>query len=69
MPVATLRRCSVPGFSVRLRRNPHQRASGYDVNRIRFKNPFIRFTIVSKHQDRHLLQAEHVKQAVDFPKP
>jgi len=44
-------------------------ASDYDVNRIRFKNPFIpllRFTvgtgleIVSKHQDRHLLQAERV---------
>jgi len=54
-----------------------QLASDYDVNRIRFKNPFVPFIfftvgtgleIVSKHQDRHLLQAEHVKQAVDFPK-
>ena len=53
-----------------------RRASDYDVNRIRFKNPFIpvlRFTvgtgleIVSKHQLRHLLQAERVKQAADFP--
>ena len=53
------------------------RASGYDVNRIRFKNPLIpllRFTvgtgleIVWKHQSRHLLQAERVKQSVDFPK-
>jgi hypothetical protein len=45
------------------------RAGGYDVNRLRFANPFIpliRFTvgagfeITSKHQDRHLLQAERV---------
>jgi len=52
------------------------RASGYDVNRVRFKNPFIpmlRFTvgtgleIVSSHQRRHLLQAERVKQAQGFP--
>ncbi len=52
------------------------RASDYDVNRIRFKNPFIpmlRFTvgtgleIVSKHQSRHLLQAERVRQSAHFP--
>jgi hypothetical protein len=52
------------------------RASDYDVNRIRFKNPFLpllRFTvgtgleIVSGHQRRHLLQAERVKQSADFP--
>lgn len=52
------------------------RASDYDVNRIRFKNPFIpllRFTvgtgleIVSKHQSRHLLQAERVRQSSEFP--
>ena len=52
------------------------RASDYDVNRIRFKNPFIpvlRFTagtgfeIVSKHQSRHLLQAERVRESADFP--
>jgi hypothetical protein len=53
-----------------------RRASEYDVNRIRYRNPFIpvlRFTvgtgllIVSRHQHRHLLQAERVKQAADFP--
>jgi len=53
-----------------------RRASGYDVNHTRFKNPFIsllRFTvgtgfeIVSKHQRRHLLQAERVKNSLDFP--
>jgi hypothetical protein len=52
------------------------RASEYDVNRIRFRNPFIpliRFTvgtgleIVSKHQGRHLLQAERVRQSDGFP--
>ena len=53
-----------------------RRASDYDVNRIRFENPFIpvlRFTvgtgleIVSRHQRRHLLQAERVKRSSDFP--
>jgi hypothetical protein len=48
-----------------------RRASAYDVNRIRFVNPFvplIRFTvgtgleIVWKHQRRHLLQAERVRK-------
>jgi hypothetical protein len=52
------------------------RAKTYDVNRIRFKNPFVplvRFTvgtgleIVSKHQRRHLLQAERVRAAPEFP--
>jgi hypothetical protein len=52
------------------------KARDYDVNRIRFKNPFIaliRFTvgtgleIVSKHQNRHLLQAERVRQSAGFP--
>ena len=54
-----------------------RRASAYDVNGIRYKNPFIpllRFTvgtgleIVAKHQSRHLLQAEGVRQAADFPR-
>jgi hypothetical protein len=54
-----------------------RRASDCDVNRILFKNPLIpllRFTvgtgleIVWKHQCRHLLQAERVKQSADFPK-
>jgi hypothetical protein len=51
-------------------------ASNYDVNRIRFRNPFvplIRFTvgtgfeILSKHERRHLLQAEGVKRNPAFP--
>jgi len=51
-------------------------ASAYDVNRVRFRNPFIpviRFTvgtgfeIVSRHQRRHLLQAERVRQTAGFP--
>jgi DinB superfamily len=50
------------------------RARNSDVNRIRFPNPFvsvIRFTvgtgfeILSKHQSRHLLQAERVKDAME----
>jgi hypothetical protein len=50
-----------------------ERAAPYDVNRIRFVNPFvsfIRFTvgtgfeIISKHEDRHLLQAERVWQSM-----
>jgi hypothetical protein len=54
-----------------------RRAADYDVNRIRFENPFIpllRFTvgagleIVAKHQSRHLLQAEGVRGTAGFPK-
>jgi hypothetical protein len=54
-----------------------RRASEYDVNRVRFKNPFIpmlRLTvgagleIVAKHQSRHLLQAESVRQSAGFPR-
>jgi hypothetical protein len=54
-----------------------RRASGYDVNRIRFRNPFIAavrfsvgtgFEIVWRHQRRHLLQAERVTRAVGFPR-
>lgn len=50
-----------------------RRAAAYDVNRIRFTNPFVpilRFTvgtgleIVWLHQRRHLLQAERIKQAM-----
>jgi hypothetical protein len=53
-----------------------RRAGAYDVNRIRFVNPFvplIRFTIgtgleiISRHQRRHLLQAEGIKGASAFP--
>lgn len=51
-------------------------AGQYDVNHIRFKNPFIPlifFTvgtgleITVNHQHRHLLQAERVSQAQGFP--
>jgi hypothetical protein len=53
-----------------------RQASNYDVNRIRYKNPFIpflRFTvgagleIIAQHEGRHLLQAEGVRQSADFP--
>jgi len=53
-----------------------RRAGAYDINRIRFANPFIpllRFTvgtgleIVWRHQRRHLLQAERIKQTPTFP--
>ena len=53
-----------------------RRAGSVDVNRIRFRNPFvpfIRFTvgtgleIIAKHQRRHLLQAERIRQSVGFP--
>lgn len=52
------------------------RARNYDVNRIRFSNPFlpgIRFTVgtglevMSQHQQRHLLQAERVRESAGFP--
>lgn len=52
-------------------------ASNYDVNVIRYRNPFIpllRFTvgagleIIAKHAARHLLQAEGVRQSTGFPK-
>ena len=54
-----------------------RRASAYDVNRIRFVNPFVplvRFTVgtglevVWRHQRRHLLQAERVTQSSGFPR-
>jgi hypothetical protein len=53
-----------------------RRAAGYDVNRIRYRNPLVplvRFTVGAgleltwKHQLRHLQQAERVKQAPGFP--
>ena len=51
-------------------------AAKFDVNRIRFVNPFVplvRFTvgaglyIVCGHERRHLLQARRVKQSPSFP--
>ena len=53
-----------------------RRAAAYDVNRIRFRNPFVpllRFTvgtgleIVWRHQRRHLLQADRIKHTPTFP--
>jgi hypothetical protein len=53
-----------------------KQASSYDVNHIRYRNPFVPllwFTvgvgleIIPKHQARHLLQAEAVKQSPGFP--
>jgi len=53
------------------------RARRCDVNRVRFTNPFvpvIRFTvgtglhILARHNHRHLLQAERVKQGSGFPR-
>jgi hypothetical protein len=47
-----------------------------DVNRLRFKNPFIgaiRFTVgtglmvINAHDRRHLWQAEQVKRAAGYP--
>ena len=58
-------------------RNLVRQAGPYDVNRIRFRNPFVpvlRFTIgtgleiVWRHQRRHLLQAERIKQSPGFPR-
>lgn len=52
------------------------RAREYDVNRVRFRNPFvawIRFTvgtgfqIIARHNHRHLLQAERVTETAGFP--
>ena len=53
-----------------------RRASAYDVNRIRFVNPFVpllRFNVATgievlwRHQHRHLLQAERVRRLEGFP--
>jgi hypothetical protein len=53
------------------------RAGRVDVNRIRFRNPFVplvRFTvgtgleIIAKHQRRHLLQAERIRASPELPR-
>ena len=53
-----------------------QRAAECDVNRVRFRNPFVPviwftvgtgFEILARHQRRHLLQAERVRSAPGFP--
>jgi hypothetical protein len=54
-----------------------RRAGAYNINRVRFANPFIpllRFSvgtgleIVWRHQRRHLLQAERIRQTPSFPR-
>jgi hypothetical protein len=53
-----------------------RRAAPYDVNRLRFKNPFIpglRFSVgtglevLTRHERRHLLQAERIRELPEFP--
>ena len=53
-----------------------RKSEPYDVNRIRFVNPFVSvirftvgtgFTVLAGHERRHLLQAERVKQSPAFP--
>ena len=53
-----------------------RKAADYDVNRVRFRNPFVAIihftvgtglTILPGHERRHLLQAEKVKQSPGFP--
>jgi len=57
-------------------KNLVRRAGAYDVNRIRYKNPLVplvRFTVgvglelTWKHQFRHVMQAERIKQSRGFP--
>ena len=52
-------------------------AAAFDLNHIRFRNPFVsslRFTIgtglliIASHDRRHLWQAEQVRQSVGFPR-
>jgi hypothetical protein len=60
-----------------LARDVIARGRAHDVNRVRFRNPFvswIRFTagtgltIIARHNHRHLLQAERMRQLSDFPR-
>jgi len=53
-----------------------QEASRYDVNRIRFQNPFVPIlfftvgtglTVLTLHKNRHLVQAERIRNAPGFP--
>ena len=53
-----------------------RRAADYDVNRLRFVNPFVPFVrfsvgtgleVISAHERRHLLQAERVRGSAGFP--
>lgn len=53
------------------------RARGHDINRVRFRSPFLpllRFTVgtglqvITRHNHRHLGQAERVRQSPEFPR-
>jgi hypothetical protein len=74
-PVSEVDRSVLDGFleSNQGARELVQRAANYDVNRIRFRNPFLPliyftlgtgFEILWKHQARHLLQAERIRAAL-----
>jgi hypothetical protein len=77
-PVATVDASVLTHFlaSNDIARRLIDKAAPYDVNRVRFPNPFvplIRFTVgtglevLTRHQDRHLLQAERVRANANFP--
>ena len=53
------------------------RARAHDINRVRFRSPFLpllRFTVgtglqvIARHNHRHLLQAERVRHSSEFPR-
>ena len=58
-------------------RDVASRAREYDVNHVRFRNPFVPliwFTIgtglqiIARHNHRHLIQAERVRHSASFPR-
>jgi DinB family protein len=58
-------------------RDVASRARAYDINRVRFRSPFvplIRFTVgtglqvIARHNHRHLDQAERVRHSASFPR-
>lgn len=74
MDTSILRRFIASNAAVR---DVAARARGHDVNRVRFRNPFvplIRFTIgtglqiIARHNHRHLLQADRVRHSASFPR-
>ena len=80
VPAATVAPSVLDRFlaSNRQARDVIRRAQDLDVNRIRFRNPFIpviRFTvgagfeITAKHEARHLLQAERVRPSMQLLTP
>jgi len=77
-PVATVDASVLRNFlaSNDVARRLIDRAEPYDINRVRFPSrfaPLIRFTvgtgreILTRHQDRHLRQAERVRANASFP--